>query len=109
MQLFNCFCDKNLLLNWHCPDHANIEEFSSQIILETQRKLAHLIAINAAKMDFADPKHCDINSIIQSANISRPSKAAILTKIACATKKITLYKLMAHYIEIRINNTAKLY
>lgn len=85
------FCGKNIVLHWHCPDHTKIEEFRSRLSPENQRQLANLIAINAASMGFADPKHCDVDSTIQSANISRPSKAAILTKIACAAKKVAVF------------------
>ena len=88
---FQLFCGKNLVLNWHCPDHTKIEKFRSRISPDNQRQLANLVAINAAKMGFADPKHCDVDSTIQSANISRPSKAAILTKIACAAKKVAVF------------------
>ena len=88
---FQLFCGKSLMLNWHCPDHTKIEKFRSRITPENQRKLANLIAINATKMGFADPKHCDVDSTIQSANISRPSKANILTKIACAAKRVSVF------------------
>ena len=44
---FQLFCGKNLILNWHCPDHTKIEEFRSRISPDNQRQLANLIAINA--------------------------------------------------------------
>ena len=88
---FQLFCGKNLLENWYCPDHTKIEEFRSRLSADIQKELANLIACNAVKLGFADPTHCDIDSTIQSANISRPYKASILTKIAIAAKKVADY------------------
>jgi len=85
---FQLFCGKEIVANWHFPDHTKIEEFRSKLSASVQRELANLIACNAVKVGLADPKHCDIDSTIQAANISHPSKAGILTKIACAAKKV---------------------
>lgn len=84
---FQLFCGNSIVANWHCPDHTKIEEFRSKLSADTQKELANLIACYAVKAGFADPKNCDIDSTIQAANISRPSKAAMLTKIAIAAKK----------------------
>lgn len=89
--VFQLFCGKGIIPNWHCPDHTKVEEFRSRISPENQRELANLIAKNATNLGFADPKHCDIDSTIQTANITRPSKAKTLTKIACIAKKVSSF------------------
>jgi len=85
---FRIFCGYGLMEKWHVPDHTKIEEFRSRLLPETQRKLANFIAAHAVKLNYANPSKLDIDSTVQEANISYPSAANLLVKIAALAKKL---------------------
>lgn len=88
---YRIFCGENIVKNWHSPDHTKIEEFRSRLSPETQRSIANEIAIAAAAAGFANFRNIDIDSTIQEANISYPTQAKMLTKIAEVASKISNY------------------
>jgi len=88
---YQLFCGKNVVKKWHCPDHTKIEEFRSRLSPETQCKLANIISVQAVKLGFADPKHIDIDSTIQEANMSYPSDSTLLCKLGYICKKVSGY------------------
>jgi IS5 family transposase len=85
---YQIFCGLTIVKNWHCPDHTKIEEFRSRLNPETQCKLANKLAAVAAQMGFADPRHIDIDSTIQEANICYPAPANLLVKLAWLAKRL---------------------
>jgi transposase len=78
---FQLFCGRNSVKNWHVPDHTKIEEFRSRLSPDTQRQLSNHCTQQAVSLEFADPAHCDLDSTVQLANITYPSKAKLLTKL----------------------------
>lgn len=85
---FRVFCGYGILSKWHAPDHTKIEAFRSRLLPETQRKLANLMAAHAVKLNYACPLQLDVDSTIQEANISHPSSANLLIKIAILAKRV---------------------
>lgn len=85
---FRLFCGYDIMKKWHVPDHTKIEEFRSRLLPETQRQLANLISVHAVKLNYANPKAIDIDSTVQEANISYPSAANLLVKVAGLAKRL---------------------
>ena len=88
---YQLFCGKNIVQKWHCPDHTKIEEFRSRLSAETQCKIANLISVQAVKLGFAEPKHIDIDSTIQEANMAYPTDSTLLCKLGQICKKVSRY------------------
>lgn len=85
---FRVFCGYGLLKHWHVPDHTKIEEFRSRLLPESQRQLANEIAVHAVKLKYAHPAKLDIDSTVQEANISYPSSANLLVKVAGLARRL---------------------
>lgn len=85
---FRLFCGIGLTKHWHVPDHTKIAAFRSRLLPETQRQLANLIAVQAVRLRYANPAQVDIDSTIQEANISYPSAANLLVKVARLAKRL---------------------
>jgi transposase, IS5 family len=88
---YRIFCGEGIVENWHCPDHTKIEEFRSRLSPETQRNIANAVAVSAAEFGFADPSNIDIDSTVQEANMTYPSQAKMLVKLAVLSKKLSNY------------------
>lgn len=88
---FQLFCGRQTIENWHAPDHTKIEEFRNRLSPETQRYLANTLAESAVQFGFADPSILDIDSTVQEANISYPSDANLMTKLAGIATKVISY------------------
>jgi len=87
--VYQIFCaSKVFSKNWHIPDHTSIEKFRSRLSCETQKNLANLITVTAAKFGFADPAHIDVDSTIQEANMTYPTDAKMLRKLGDITAKV---------------------
>jgi IS5 family transposase len=84
---FQLFCGQGIVSDWHAPDHTKIEDFRSRLSPETHRQLANLTAQAAVSLGFADPREVDFDSTVQEANISYPSDASLMTKLAGLGKK----------------------
>ena len=88
---FQIFCGKQIVKDWHFPDHTKIEEFRSRLSAETQKNLANNIASQSVSLGFADPRDIDIDSTIQEANMTYPSDATLLCKLATKVKTVVNY------------------
>ena len=85
---FQLFCGFGAVNGWHAPDHTKIEDFRNRLTPETHRQLANLTAQTAVSLGFADPRQVDFDSTVQEANISYPSDANLMTKLAALGKKV---------------------
>ena len=85
---YQLFCGVNIVEEWRVPDHTKIEEFRNRLSPETQRSIANEIAKVAVTLGFADPAQTDFDSTVQEANISYPSDATLMTKLAGLGKKV---------------------
>lgn len=81
---YQFFCGQGIVVRWPCPDHTKMEAFRSRLSPETQRHLANQIAVLAVHFD---PKHLDMVSTVQEANIAYPGDANLLVKIAQRKKR----------------------
>jgi IS5 family transposase len=88
---FQLFCGVNIVEEWCAPDHTKIEEFRNRLSPETQRSIANEITKIAVTLGFADPTQTDFDSTVQEANISYPSDATLMTKLAGLGKKVVDY------------------
>ena len=88
---YRIFCGEGIVNNWHCPDHTKIEEFRSRLSPETQRNIANELAVAAASAGFANPSNIDLDSTVQEANMTYPTQAKMLAKLATLSKKISDY------------------
>jgi len=79
---YQVFCGWSVVDNWHCPDHTKIERFRNRLSPETQHTLVNAILKIAERHGFADPSRMDVDSTVQEANISYPSDARLLVKLA---------------------------
>ena len=82
------FCGRAFMDKWHVPDHTKIESFRSRLKPETQRQLANMIAVNAAKVGLADSRDLDIDSTVQEANMTYPTDAKMLRKLGSIIVKV---------------------
>lgn len=85
---YQIFCGREIVKNWHAPDHTKIEKFRSRLSPETQKKLANHISIHAVKLGFANPSNLDIDSTVQEANMTYPSDSVLLKKLGFISKKV---------------------
>jgi len=85
---YQLFCGRGIVENWHCPDHTKIEKFRSRITPETQRLIANYTAVAASNAGFANCSNIDIDSTVQEANMTYPTQAKMLAKLATLSKKI---------------------
>jgi transposase, IS5 family len=79
---FQMFCGLGIVDDFYAPDHTKIEEFRNRLSAETQRALANSIAQVAVEFGFGNPEHVDFDSTVQEANISYPSDACLMDKLA---------------------------
>ena len=85
---YQLFCGLAAVFRWHVPDHTKIQSFRSRLSPETHRQLANLIASHAVELGFADPRHVDLDSTTQEANIAYPADAGIMSKLCSLGKKV---------------------
>ena len=112
--LYQVFCGLNIVSRWRCPDHTKIEEFRSRLSPETHKAIADYIIKLAAGLGFADPSKVDIDSTVQESNISYPSDATLMKKLAMKAYKLLEYlkgrKIeMACKLEINLKSIVKKY
>ena len=80
--LFQIFCGLNIIAKWRCPDHTKVEEFRNRLSPETHKAIADYIIKLAISLGIADPSKVDIDSTAQEANMSYPSDATLMKKLA---------------------------
>lgn len=86
---YRIFCGYGTVDKWHAPDHTKIEKFRSRLSSETQRTLANKAAQHAVDLGIADPKDVDIDSTVQEANMTYPTDAKMLRKLAALAAKVS--------------------
>jgi transposase, IS5 family len=89
--VYQVFCGFGIIARWHCPDHSKIEEFRNRLLPETHKAIADHVVKLAVKLGFADPSWMDLDSTVQEANISYPSDAALMLKLAKKCHKVWEY------------------
>ena len=89
--LYQIFCGLNVISRWRCPDHTKIEEFRNRLSAETHKKIADYIVKLAIGLGFADPSKVDIDSTVQEANMSYPSDATLMKKLATKAYQLLEY------------------
>lgn len=85
---FQLFCGRDIVENWHAPDHTKIEKFRSRLSRETQQALANHITVHAVALGFAHPENVDIDSTVQEANMTYPADSVLLKKLGAISKKL---------------------
>ena len=103
--VFQIFCGLNIIINWFCPDHTKIENFRNRLLPETHKMILDYIVQLAVSLGFADPSKLDVDSTVQEANMSYPSDASLLKKLALKCSKLLDYLNIQGYLqgEIQIN------
>ena len=86
---YQIFCGRQFMDRWHAPDHTKIEDFRSRLSPGTQRQLANMIVSHAVAVGLADPKNFDIDSTVQEANMTYPTDAKMLRKLAMLVAKMS--------------------
>jgi len=85
---YQVFCGLGVVQDWHCPDHTKIANFRNRLSSSTQHLLVSEVLTIGKDQGFVDPSKMDIDSTVQEANISYPSDARLLTKLAEKGAKI---------------------
>ena len=98
---YQIFCGREIVKNWHAPDHTKIEKFRSRMSAETQQKLANQIAVHAVKLGFADSSNLDIDSTVQEANMTYPADSVLLKNLGVISKKV------ANFLNEKFNDYIK--
>ena len=108
--VYQAFCGSTVVEKWKCPHANKIQEFRSRLSPETQMKLNEAIVKIAVVKGFADPKDMDIDSTVQEANISYPSDARLMLKLAEKCHRLTqAFKLAIPFDLKRVRNLAQKY
>jgi transposase, IS5 family len=76
------FCGRNVVKKWNPPDHTKIEKFRNRFSPATHHALGAELMKFALAAGFTKPNWMDVDSTVQEANISYPSDATLMTKIA---------------------------
>ena len=86
--VYQIFCGLLIVVKWHCPDHTKIETFRNRLSPETYLKIIDYILNLAVGLGLGNPKHVDIDSTVQEANISYPSDATLMKKLSLKSSKV---------------------
>lgn len=89
--VYQIFCGKGIVEDWHCPDHSKIEDFRSRLCPTTHQTLANLISQVAVSLGFAEVSQLDIDSTIQAANMSYPRDVNLIVKLSTIAHKVGSY------------------
>lgn len=81
-RVFQAFCGRTLIENWSCPHPTKVEEFRSRLSPETKIRINEAIVLLAVQEVFASSADIDKDSTVQEANISYPTDAGMLLKLA---------------------------
>ena len=86
--IYKIFCGGAIVEDWSCPHYSKIEDFRNRISPESQHKISQMVLKQAVLAGFANPKITDFDSTVQEANISYPSDATLMVKLAEKAKKV---------------------
>jgi hypothetical protein len=76
------FSGRSAVKNWKAPDHTSIEKFRSRFTPATHHQIGVEVIRAAAAAGFTKPDWMDVDSTVQEANISYPSDATLMSKVA---------------------------
>ena len=108
--VYQAFCGSTVVEKWKCPHANKIQEFRSRLSPETQMKLNEAIVKIAVVKGFADPKDMEIDSTVQEANISYPSDARLMLKLAEKCQRLTqAFKLSISFDLKKVRNLTQKY
>jgi transposase, IS5 family len=82
------FCGCAAISDWHAPDHTKIEKFRNRFSPATHHALGVEVTKAALAAGFTKPDWMDVDSTVQEANISYPSDATLMMKIAQKAKTL---------------------
>lgn len=85
---FRLFAGVGIMKKWHSPHFTKIEEFRNRLSPDTQLQISNLMAKQAVKLGFADPRKVDIDSTVQEANITYPSDARLMVQLVERCTKV---------------------
>jgi len=85
---FQVFCGCTIIRGWHAIDHTSICKFRLRLKPETARAILIEVVKTAEALGFADPSWMDVDSTVQEANISYPSDANLMLKLAKDGEKL---------------------
>lgn len=86
--LWQMFCGRQVVEKWHIPDHTRIEDFRSRLSPATHHEIGILVIKWAQEAGFAKGQWMDIDSSVQEANISYPTDASLMLKLARKAKSL---------------------
>jgi hypothetical protein len=86
--VYQAFCASTVIKNWKCPHPTKIEEFRSRLSPETKMKINEAVVKVAVEKEFADPSALDVDSTVQEANITYPTDAGMLLRLARKCAKV---------------------
>lgn len=87
--IYQAFCGSTLIKNWKCPHPTKVEEFRSRLSPEIKMKINEVVVRVAVKQGMADPSLLDVDSTVQEANMSYPTDAGMLLKLAKKCEKVS--------------------
>ncbi|MFQ5544101.1 MAG: transposase [Nitrospiria bacterium] len=107
--IYQAFCGKSTISQWHCPDHTSIEKFRNRISPSTQQDIVSHVVKKAHALGFADPSKMDVDSTVQEAAMAYPSDAHLLTKLAGKCKKVVAHinKAAGRALDVDIQSVKK--
>ena len=82
------FCGKEIVDDWHAPDHTKIETFRNRLLPETHLKLSNITAKWAVEEGIGNPGIMDIDSTIQKANITYPTDIGTLFRFGVIGRRV---------------------
>ena len=85
------FCGLSIVLKWFCPNHTKIMKFRNRLSGETMKLIGQCVIQKAVELGFANPTWMDVDSTVQEANMSYPSDASLMLKLANKCQKILDY------------------
>ena len=91
------FCGSNSVANWTAPDHTKIEKFRNRLSPTTHHLIGAELIKFALAAGFTKPDWMDVDSTVQEANMSYPSDATLMAKIAQK----------AHFVAAAVSAVAK--
>ena len=101
--LFQAFCGCQLVSRWHVPDHTKIETFRNRLSSSTHHTVSEIVLKTAFQAGFLNPAWMDVDSTVQEANMSYPSDATLMTRLAQKAEKVSeILKKCSKFIPVNI-------
>ena len=80
--LFQAFCGATFIKAWSPPHWTKIEEFRNRISRDSHHAIGEIVLKMAHDCSYCDPSWADVDSTVQEANMSYPSDARLMVKLA---------------------------